>query len=167
MEVWVGLSKQNVAPVSCVNAGVLIKGEDMHHGYYPNADFKDHKAAQVAMIDRSLEWAYGKDTADRSENQGAMKRALGKVKSFIDVGCGVGGSSRHIYQRYAPRSATAVGISLSPYQVQRANELTQAAGLSSAVKYQVADALNMPFRDKSFDLGKYRRVSPRPPFSPG
>lgn len=53
----------------------------MHHGYYPSADFKDHKAAQLAMIDNSLAWAYGKDE---------LKRALGNANSMVDVGCGVG-----------------------------------------------------------------------------
>lgn len=125
----------------------------MHHGYYPTPDYKDHKAAQVDMIDRSLEWAYG-GTDSRSTNQEATKSALAKVRSFVDVGCGVGGSSRHIYQRYMPRGATGAGISLSPYQVQRATQLTDGVGLGHAIKFQVADANNMPFRDNSFGLGE-------------
>ena len=58
-------------------------------GYYDPAVKKhDHKAAQIDMIDRAINWAYGDDlkTAD--------------PKSTVDVGCGVGGSSRHILKRY-------------------------------------------------------------------
>lgn len=156
----VGTLNTALCPYQCATnytATIVMQGEDMHHGYYSSPDFKDHKAAQVAMIDRSLEWAYGAEAASRTENQNALKKTLRKLKAFVDVGCGVGGSSRHIYQQYAPRGATAVGISLSPYQVQRATELTAAAGLAPAVRFQVADALNMPFRDKSFDLGKWWR----------
>lgn len=126
----------------------------MHHGYYPTPDFKDHKAAQVGMIDRSLEWAYGGGAGDRQHDQSVLRRALSKMKAFVDVGCGVGGSSRHIQREYAPRAAKGVGISLSPYQVARAQQLTASANLSANLEYRVADALNMPFRDKSFDLGE-------------
>lgn len=116
-----------------------VWGEDMHHGYYPTKDFKDHKAAQVAMIDNSLEWSYGPN----------YKEELTKMKSMVDVGCGVGGSSRHIIKKY---DGTGVGISLSPYQIMRANKFTDEANLSSKLKYQVADAMNMPFPENSFDL---------------
>lgn len=120
------------------------KGEDMHHGYYPTPDYKDHKAAQIGMIDRSLKWAYGEDF------DGAMNR----MKAFIDVGCGVGGSSRHIARTYGNRlDVTGVGISLSPYQIQRANQFTEAANLTAALTYRVEDAMNTSFADGSFDLG--------------
>lgn len=120
------------------------KGEDMHHGYYPTPDYKDHKAAQIGMIDRSLKWAYGEDF------DGAMNR----MKAFIDVGCGVGGSSRHIARTYGNRlDVTGVGISLSPYQIQRANQFTEAANLTAALTYKVEDAMNTSFADGSFDLG--------------
>ena len=126
----------------------------MHHGYYPTPDFKDHKAAQVDMIDRSLEWAYAGDGVPRFQSQAILQAAMKKVKAFIDVGCGVGGSSRHIYRKYASKGTKAVGISLSPFQVARATELTAAANLTEAIKYQVTDALKMPFKDNSFNLGK-------------
>ena len=36
-----------------------VWGEHMHHGYYPTPDYKNHTAAQIDMIDRSIDWAYG------------------------------------------------------------------------------------------------------------
>ena len=34
----------------------------MHHGFYDPAVKKyDHKAAQIEMIDKAVDWCYGKD----------------------------------------------------------------------------------------------------------
>ena len=70
-------------------------------------------------------------------------------KNVVDVGCGIGGSSRHIAKKY---DCKAQGITLSPYQANRGNELAKEQGLSDKASFQVADALNMPFDDSSFDL---------------
>ena len=51
----------------------------------------------------------------------------------VDVGCGIGGSSRHIAKKFG---ASAQGITLSPFQVQRATALTERAELSSRVSFQ-------------------------------
>ena len=45
---------------------------------------------------------------------------------MVDVGCGLGGSSRHIAAKFG---ATAEGITLSPYQAQRGNEISAEQGL--------------------------------------
>jgi len=109
-------------------------GEHMHHGYYPDGKVtKTHKEHQIDMIDHSLDWA-GVDGS--------------KVKSMVDVGCGIGGSSRHIARKWG---CSARGITLSPVQAARGNEITKEAGIPD-VSYQVADALNQPFDDNSFDL---------------
>ena len=84
------------------------------------------------MVDAVLDWS-----------------GIQSVNAVLDVGCGVGGSSRHIARRYG---ATARGVTLSPVQVQRADALTMQAGLDSSVAFQVADALALPFDDASFDL---------------
>lgn len=68
---------------------------------------------------------------------------------MVDVGCGVGGSSRYIAKKF---SCQAKGITLSPVQAARANELSQKAGLGERCSFQVADALQQPFADNSFDL---------------
>lgn len=57
-----------------------------------------------------LKWAYGaEDLGERSP------------KRVVDVGCGIGGSSRHIVRKFA--GSTAHGITLSPYQANRGNEV--------------------------------------------
>ena len=53
-----------------------------------------------------------------------------RPKSVVDVGCGIGGSSRYIASKFG---AKCQGITLSPVQAQRANALAAAQGLSDKV----------------------------------
>lgn len=117
-----------------------IWGDHMHHGYYdPNAtvSVSDHRPAQIRMIEEALRFA--------AVPEDPMK----KPKSIVDVGCGIGGSSRYLAKKYG---ATCRGITLSPVQAQRAQALADAQGLADKVSFQVADALNQPFPDGQFDL---------------
>ncbi|OVA18418.1 Methyltransferase type 11 [Macleaya cordata] len=104
-----------------------IWGDHMHHGFYdPNvqASISDHRSAQI-------------------------QDPLKKPKSIVDVGCGIGGSSRYLARKYGAKSQ---GITLSPIQAERANALAVAEGLADKVSFQVADALEQPFPDGQFDL---------------
>lgn len=111
-----------------------VWGEHMHHGYYgaTGKEKKDRRQAQIELIEEMLNWA-------------GVKQA----EKILDVGCGIGGSSLYLAQKF---NAHAVGITLSPVQASRATERAQEAGLASEVQFQVADALEMPFADDSFDL---------------
>ena len=51
-------------------------------------------------------------------------------KRIVDVGCGIGGSSRYLAEKFG---ASCVGITLSPVQAQRANALAAAQGLAQEV----------------------------------
>ncbi|MCL7023847.1 hypothetical protein MKW94_030508 [Papaver nudicaule] len=75
--------------------------------------------------------------------------SLDKPKSIVDVGCGIGGSSRYLSKKYG---ADCKGITLSPIQAERAQALANAQGLGDKVSFQVADALEQPFEDGQFDL---------------
>lgn len=111
-----------------------VWGEHMHHGYYgpTGSEKKNRRQAQIDLIEQLLSW-------------GEVKQA----KNIVDVGCGIGGSSLELAQRFG---ATVQGITLSPVQATRARERAKAAGLEAMVEFQVADALDMPFADNSFDL---------------
>lgn len=108
--------------------------QHMHHGFYPkNGPMpSSNQQAQIDMIEQSL------STSN-----------VTSVTSMVDVGCGIGGSSRYISRKFG---CSARGITLSPKQAKRANEITEKSGLGSRVSFQVADALAQPFDDKSFDL---------------
>eukprot|EP00442_Polarella_glacialis_P055631 CAMPEP_0115160642 /NCGR_PEP_ID=MMETSP0227-20121206/70928_1 /TAXON_ID=89957 /ORGANISM="Polarella glacialis, Strain CCMP 1383" /LENGTH=328 /DNA_ID=CAMNT_0002572581 /DNA_START=1 /DNA_END=984 /DNA_ORIENTATION=+ len=134
---------------------VEIWGEHMHHGYYPEGfrgSLTEHKKAQVDMIEQSLKWA------------GVPERGTdGAPQSFLDVGCGVGGSSRHLQRKYGGKTT---GITLSPWQVNKAKELSGSSGQGDVCSFQVADALKMPFADNSFDLVWSMESGEHMPFKP-
>lgn len=54
-----------------------------------------------------------------------------RPKSVVDVGCGIGGSSRYLAKKFG---AKCQGITLSPIQAQRANALAAAQGLADKVR---------------------------------
>jgi tocopherol O-methyltransferase len=111
-----------------------IWGEHMHHGYY-GADGKTRKErrqAQIDLIEELLKWSQ----VDAASN-------------ILDVGCGIGGSTLYLANKY---QANATGITLSPVQADRAKERARGLGLGERVNFQVANALEMPFADDSFDL---------------
>lgn len=53
-----------------------------------------------------------------------------KPKRIVDVGCGIGGSSRYFARKY---DAECKGITLSPVQAKRAQALAVAEGLQGTV----------------------------------
>jgi tocopherol O-methyltransferase len=117
-------------------------GEHMHHGYYgPAGDQpKQRRQAQIDLIEELLGWGQ------------ALPESAGWPATpphVLDVGCGIGGSSIYLAGRL---QAQVKGITLSPVQAQRARERAQAAGLGARVEFAVANALEMPFPEASFDL---------------
>ncbi|KAJ4720949.1 Gamma-tocopherol methyltransferase [Melia azedarach] len=117
-----------------------IWGDHMHHGFYEpdsSVSVSDHRAAQVRMIEEALRFA------------GVSEDPTKRPKSIVDVGCGIGGSSRYLARKFG---AKCQGITLSPVQAQRGNALAAAQGLADQVSFQVADALEQPFPDGQFDL---------------
>jgi tocopherol O-methyltransferase len=114
-----------------------VWGEHMHHGYYgKDGNLKlNRRQAQINLIDELLSWAQI-DPANRPQ-------------TILDVGCGIGGSSLYLAERYG---AKVTGITLSPVQANRAKQRARSAGLANTADFQVANALEMPFADNSFDL---------------
>ncbi|MFW6358014.1 MAG: methyltransferase domain-containing protein [Chroococcales cyanobacterium] len=111
-----------------------IWGEHMHHGYYGRTGKikLNRRQAQIDLIEELLHWG-----------------GVTGAENILDVGCGIGGSSLYLAEKF---SASAQGITLSPIQAARARERAAAAGLTQNVSFQVANALEMPFEDNSFDL---------------
>lgn len=67
----------------------------------------------------------------------------------LDIGCGLGGSARHLAAEHRCRVSA---IDLTPAYVDLARELARRVGLAGDVDYRVADALALPFDDATFDL---------------
>jgi len=115
-----------------------IWGEHMHHGYYgqDGSRLLERRQAQIEMIEELLKWS----GCGKKEHQ---------PKKILDVGCGIGGSSLYLAQKF---EAQVIGITLSPVQAARATERATEAGLTTQVQFQVQDALKMPFSSNTFDL---------------
>ena len=73
---------------------------------------------------------------------------LGPGDAVLDVGCGLGGSARHLAQAFGCR---VTGLDLTPEYIATAEKLTGLLGLSEQVTYRTASALYMPFEDAAFD----------------
>ncbi|KAL6521040.1 Gamma-tocopherol methyltransferase, chloroplastic [Orobanche gracilis] len=164
--------KKGIAELYDESSGIWedMWGDHMHHGFYePGSDVSlsdDHQSAQIRLIDESLQFASLSDDVSTQ-----------KPRNIVDVGCGIGGSSRYLARKYG---ASCRGITLSPVQAQRAQELAAVQGVdgkesevfrfrvsvnnnitpipqrlsqkAGRVSFQVADALNQPFPDDQFDL---------------
>ena len=108
-------------------------GEHIHLGHYGSPPRrKDFLQAKADFVHEMVKWG-GIDKLPRGTN-------------VLDVGCGIGGSSRILAKVY---EFEVTGITISPKQVQRATELTP-QGVTA--KFQVDDALALSFPDNSFDV---------------
>ncbi|HIK12684.1 MAG TPA: methyltransferase domain-containing protein [Oscillatoriaceae cyanobacterium M33_DOE_052] len=116
-------------------------GPHMHHGYYgrEGGNQVERRQAQVDLIEALLNAATDKLGVNLPD----------RISSFLDVGCGIGGSTLYLAQKF---NASGTGITLSPVQAARASARAAAAHLSPQTTFLVADALNTPFADNSFDL---------------
>jgi tocopherol O-methyltransferase len=103
-------------------------GEHLHHGY----------------------WITGKETKEKAQDQlidyVASAANLASECSVLDVGCGYGGTSIYLAEHY---KADATGITISPVQVEMANEAARKARVKA--NFLCMDAEAMEF-NRSFDV---------------
>lgn len=117
------------------NDGILefYWGEHIHLGHYGSPpQRKNFIQSKHDFVHEMVKWG-GLET-------------LPPGTTVLDVGCGIGGSSRILAKEYG---FAVTGITISPQQVQRAQELTPP---EVNAQFQVDDALNLSFPDASFDV---------------
>ncbi len=108
-------------------------GEHIHLGYYGSPpQSTDFLGAKVDFVHEMAKW-------------GGLDR-LPQGQTLLDVGCGIGGSSRILARNYG---FSVTGVTISPQQVERAQALTPA---DLDVQFQVDDAMALSFADASFDV---------------
>jgi ubiquinone/menaquinone biosynthesis C-methylase UbiE len=79
----------------------------------------------------------------------AQLAALTPGLRILDVGSGLGGSTRYLASEYDCRPT---GLDLTREYCDIAEALSQKVGLDSVVDYQHGSALEMPFEDATFDI---------------
>ena len=108
-------------------------GEHIHLGHYGSPPVaKDFLAAKADFVHEMVKW-------------GGLE-SLPAGTTVLDVGCGIGGSSRILAREYG---FDVTGITISPGQVARAKALTP-DGIPA--QFQVDDAMNLSFEADSFDV---------------
>ena len=108
-------------------------GEHIHLGHYGSPPRrKNFIKAKHDFVHEMVRWG-GLDT-------------LPPGTTVLDVGCGIGGSSRILARDYG---FAVTGITISPQQVKRAQALTPP---QVTAQFKVDDALNLSFPDASFDV---------------
>ncbi|MGC9503469.1 methyltransferase domain-containing protein [Baaleninema sp.] len=108
-------------------------GEHIHLGHYGSPpQRKDFLEAKADFVREMVRW-------------GGLEN-LPQGTTVLDVGCGIGGSSRILAREYG---FSVTGITISPQQVKRAQELTPE---EVDAKFQVDDAMSLSFPDGSFDV---------------
>ncbi|OLS20771.1 MAG: Demethylrebeccamycin-D-glucose O-methyltransferase [Candidatus Heimdallarchaeota archaeon LC_2] len=81
-------------------------------------------------------------------NRLANKLELNENSKVLDVASGLGASSIEIAKKFG---ANVIGIDLSTENINTATLKAEKLGLSNIVKFQVANAENLPFPDNYFD----------------
>jgi SAM-dependent methyltransferase len=79
----------------------------------------------------------------------ANAAGLDSTKRVLDVGSGVGGTSRCLAREFGCR---VTGIDLTDEYCRAAAMLSAKIGLADLVDFRQGDATNMPFQDGSFDV---------------
>jgi tocopherol O-methyltransferase len=98
-------------------------GEHIHHGYWITGKESKEEAAD-ALIRLLVE-----------------KAGIHRGASVLDIGCGVGGSSRWLAKNMDCR---VTGVTISPVQVGMAEKETAKLNLSNPPRFRVADANALP-----------------------
>ena len=86
----------------------------------------------------------------------AAKLQLAPDATVLDIGSGLGGPSRFLA---ATHGARVTGIDLSPPFVEAATMLSERTGLADRTTFRVADALQLPFGESSFDYAWTQHVA--------
>ena len=109
-------------------------GDHIHLGHYGHPPRRrDFRQAKHDFVHELVRWSGLDQLPSRAR--------------VLDVGCGIGGSSRILASEYG---FDVLGISISPAQVGRAQSLTS-AHLGERCRFTVMDALALDLPDQGFD----------------
>jgi cyclopropane fatty-acyl-phospholipid synthase-like methyltransferase len=110
----------------------ILWGENIHYGYWHDPDDPSSDAeAQERLTDLMIDYTQ-----------------LQAGQQLLDVGCGTGWPAIRLAQA---TGGTVLGITVSQTQIQQANERACSAHMNDQVRFQYADAMQLPFEANSFD----------------
>ncbi|WP_447002705.1 SAM-dependent methyltransferase [Saccharothrix isguenensis] len=109
-----------------------LVGVNVHLGYWDSPD--DQSTVQEAT--------------DRLTDMMVERLRVGPGSRVLDLGCGLGMPAVRLART---TGATVVGVATSPSLVEEARARAAREGLTDLVSFAVADALDLPFAEDSFD----------------
>lgn len=109
----------------------FIFGESFHLGYFRSDEMNLNEATN-ALIDEM-----------------AQLGTITKNSKVLDVGCGIGEPSLYLHEKY---HCPIIGITISAKGVDLATKKCEERGYAHMLQFQLADALDNGFPDKSFDV---------------
>ncbi|EMD23703.1 SAM-dependent methyltransferase [Amycolatopsis azurea] len=109
-----------------------LVGDNFHFGYWD----EDQQSLPLDQAQNQL------------TDQVAAATGLHEGQRLLDVGCGTGAPGFHILYS---TGASVTGIAISEEEVRLANAASHTQGLGRRAEFHVADAIDLPFPDKSFD----------------
>lgn len=110
----------------------IVWGDNLHVGYW-----------QSEEDDASLH-----EAQDRLTDLLISKTPVGRGDVVLDVGCGPGKPAVRLAEK---TGCDVIGITVSKYQIEKANALAKAKGLNDRVWFRYANAMDLPFEDNTFD----------------
>lgn len=125
--------------------------------YYGPVDISARIIEKLEQAGKAVQTLTRDDIALFDEFHGGGRRSTRRLAEWaqlapgtrvLDVGCGVGGPARTLAAEFGCR---VTGVDLTEEFCRAADMLTRMVGLGDDVRFQHADALNMPFEDASFD----------------
>ncbi|AQS66352.1 cyclopropane-fatty-acyl-phospholipid synthase family protein [Streptomyces pactum] len=105
---------------------------NLHFGYWDSPDDDSSLAEAAARLTEIM----------------IDKARVGTDRHLLDVGCGIGGPGVRLAQAAGAR---VTGVTVSQEQVRLGNQRAAEAGLADRVRFELADAMDLPYEADSFD----------------
>merc|ERR1719247_40023 len=125
---------------------MLARGEQPHAGYYaeprgPRALFSGFRSAQRKLLESLLDWS-GLDAKIAAAAPGQLR--------VLDVGCGVGGTSRFLAEKVGS-TGSVTGVTSDAAEAARGARLCAEEGVDNC-EVRAMDPLSLSFPDGTFDI---------------
>lgn len=122
-------------------------GDDLVKG--KNENFNNEKKSLWFNVGY---WKHANSYQEAAENFADKLFEFGDIKeneTLLDIGCGFGVQDIHWVKKYNVEKI--IGINISPTQLKLGEKLVQKEGLENKIEFKEGDAVNLNFKDNSFD----------------